>query len=165
MRFASLVAACLALLCSLGGMVLAGVPVAGTVLAFAAPVVALGGLIVGGIAWSQARTAGVPAGLPIAGCILSAVVFLPSLVIALTCGLCNAFYSASMLDAANGSKVLKDLDVSFGSGDVNTRDAALDELEKLLDVPPLAEEAADEAGQDAAAAEEAPVEEGAAATP
>ncbi len=114
MGVGSIIAAVLAFGCALLGMLLAGIPIAGSILSFASPLIALSGLITGGVAWSKGRSAGVAHGPAIVGCVLSAMVFLPSLVIALTCGLCNACYSAALLDPEARGRFSKDFHYQFG---------------------------------------------------
>ncbi len=136
MGVGSIIAAVSAFGCALLGMLLAGVPIAGSVLSFASPLVALSGLITGGVAWSKGRSAGVAHGPAIVGCVLSAMVFLPSLVIALTCGLCNACYSAALLDPDARGRFTKDFHYQFG--DPVDSESALGDTQAAPPSPPPA---------------------------
>lgn len=78
------------------GIALAIVPVAGTIASFAAPVVALAGIVMGGLAVSRARRDGMTTGVPVAGIVVNALIFVPAVVFALTCGMCNACLTGSM---------------------------------------------------------------------
>lgn len=79
------------------GFVFGMVPIVGAVLSLGAPVVALGGIVCGGLAMSRARNEGQDNGLAVAGLGVSVVTFVLSLIVALTCGLCNACMSTQML--------------------------------------------------------------------
>lgn len=79
------------------GFVFGMVPVVGAVLSMGAPVVALSGIVCGGLAMSRARNEGDDNGLAVAGLSVSVVAFVLSLLVALTCGLCNACMSTQML--------------------------------------------------------------------
>lgn len=85
------------------GVVFTPVPGVGAVFAFAAPVLALAGIILGGRAVSRSKAAAVPSpggaavapsgegsGLALAAVIASALAFVPAVITALTCGACNA---------------------------------------------------------------------------
>jgi hypothetical protein len=82
---------------AIGGFVLSFVPVAGALLSFGAPILALAGIVTGGIAMQRAGRDGEPSGLGAAGLVVSILAFIPSLVVALTCGLCSACVTAGML--------------------------------------------------------------------
>jgi hypothetical protein len=97
MAAASVVLGVVSLLMMFGGIFLTVVPGLGMVLSFGAPVVALVGAVLGGLAMSRAKQEGESSGAAIAGLILSIIAFLFGLVFALTCGLCNALCTASMV--------------------------------------------------------------------
>jgi hypothetical protein len=69
------------------------VPVWGAVVAFGAPVLALTGIVLGGLAMSEANRRGQPTGFAVAGVIMNLLAFVPAAVVAMTCGVCNAFMS------------------------------------------------------------------------
>jgi hypothetical protein len=73
------------------------VPVLGFLFAFGAPVLALMAVVFGGVAMSRARQQGRDTGAGLAGVILGVLAFIPALVVALTCGACNACVSAGLL--------------------------------------------------------------------
>ncbi|MBX3251669.1 MAG: hypothetical protein KF901_31115 [Myxococcales bacterium] len=81
-----------------GGAVTTLVPVVGSLLSFGAPVVALFGLVLGGVAISRAQRHGEPSTFATVGLVLNAIGFLMGLVFAMTCGLCNACLSQAQTD-------------------------------------------------------------------
>ncbi len=97
MGVGSIVLGVLALLMMFGGIVLTWLPGVGSVLSFGAPVVALAGAVLGGLAMSRSKQEGGTGGAGLAGLITSIVAFLLGLVFALTCGLCNALCTAGMV--------------------------------------------------------------------
>ena len=105
MAAGSIIAGVAAFLCLIGGFVLSIVPVVGTILSFLAPVLSLVGIVLGGLAMSRARRYGEPSGLGIAGLIINVMAFIPALVVALTCGLCNACVTAGMLSPGGKSNI------------------------------------------------------------
>jgi len=72
------------------GLVFTLMPVWGLVFSFGAPVVALLGIVLGGLAMSAANKRGESSGFALASVIMNVLAFLPALVVAMTCGLCNA---------------------------------------------------------------------------
>jgi len=96
MGVASVLVGVLALLMMFGGILLAWLPAVGSLLSFGAPVVALVGAVLGGLAMSRAKQEGGSSGAGLAGLIVSIVAFLLGLVFALTCGLCNALFTAGV---------------------------------------------------------------------
>ena len=97
MGVGSVVLGVVSLLMMFGGIVLAWLPGVGSILSFGAPVVALIGAVLGGIAMSRAKQEGESGGAATAGLILSIISFVFGLVFALTCGLCNACFSAAVI--------------------------------------------------------------------
>lgn len=77
-------------------------PFAGSVLSFGAPALAVLGVILGGVAISRAREAGEGgSSLGLAGVIMNALVFVPALLGALTCGVCNALVSGAAVQSGS----------------------------------------------------------------
>lgn len=76
------------------GFLTAIVPVVGTVLAFSAPVAALVGLTLGGLAWSRAREERKPVDAAVIGTVMNVFALVPALLVAFTCGVCNAMVSS-----------------------------------------------------------------------
>lgn len=93
----SLVLVGLALVLTVAGVATTGVPFLGTVLSFAAPAAALGAVVAGGVSMSRARRAGEPNTLGLVGVIGGALTALPAMVVAVSCGLCNACMSAASM--------------------------------------------------------------------
>ncbi len=87
---ASIVLGIVAFIFMVLGFLTTGIPVVGSVFSFGSPVLALAGIITAGIAMSRAKEVGESSGAATAGLIISIVSFLLGLVVALTCGLCNA---------------------------------------------------------------------------
>jgi hypothetical protein len=96
MGAASVVLGIVSMLMMFAGIVLTVIPGLGMVLSFGAPVLALAGAVLGGLAMSRARQEGESSGGALAGLILNVIAFLFGLIFALTCGLCNALCTASM---------------------------------------------------------------------
>jgi hypothetical protein len=101
MGIASIVLGVAAFLFMMGGFILTIVPGVGTVLSFAAPVLALAGIVTGGIGLSRAKRDGQPAGAATGGLVVSIVAFIPAFIVAITCGLCNACMTAGMMMPQN----------------------------------------------------------------
>jgi hypothetical protein len=98
MAVGSIVLAALSLV-SIGlGVLTTPVPVLGAIFSFAAPALALAGIITGGMALSRARRENQPRDLALAGVIISALCFVPALITALTCGVCNALCSSGPVE-------------------------------------------------------------------
>lgn len=97
MGVGSIVLGVVSLLMMFGGILLTWLPGVGSILSFGAPVVALVGAVLGGIAMSRAKQDGESGGAGTAGLIVSIIAFLFSLIFALTCGLCNALCTAGMI--------------------------------------------------------------------
>lgn len=113
MGIGSLIAGIAALLFVLGGLVLAWLPGVGTVLSFGAPLLALAAIVTGGVAVTRANREGVSNGVGVAGIVVGAVALLPAIVVALTCGMCNACVTAGMFVPRDGSAVRWDMDASM----------------------------------------------------
>lgn len=94
MAILSILLALVAGLLTFLGFLTAIVPVVGTVLAFSAPVAALVGLTVGGLAWSRAREERKAVDVPVIGTVMNVFALVPALLVAFTCGVCNAMVSS-----------------------------------------------------------------------
>ncbi len=95
----SIILGAFAFICMIAGALLSLVPFLGTMLSFLAPVLALAGIILGGVALSRAKAgAGESEGLAIGGLVTSIIAFIPSVLVALTCGLCNVCATGMYLD-------------------------------------------------------------------
>ena len=100
MALASVLLSLAAVACTVLGIVAVIVPVLGSVLSYAAPVLALSGVVLGGVAISRARQARQESsGLALSGVILNTLAFIPALLGALTCGVCNTVLTGA---ARNG---------------------------------------------------------------
>jgi hypothetical protein len=93
MGLLSILLSALAVVCAGVGVLTTPIPKLGLVFAFGAPAIALAGIMLGGSAMSKAKRAGQTSETGRLGAILSAIAFVPSVVVALTCGVCNAFFS------------------------------------------------------------------------
>jgi hypothetical protein len=96
----SIVLAFLALGCVGLGVLTTPIPIVGAVFSF----------VVGGLALSRAKREGRPGDGAIAGIVMSALALIPALLVALTCGVCNALFTAEGVGAR------RDFGVRFGSG-------------------------------------------------
>jgi hypothetical protein len=76
------------------GVLTTPLPVIGAVFSFGAPALAIAGVITGGVAMSRAKREGKPTDAATAGVVVSGLAFIPALLTALTCGVCNALCSA-----------------------------------------------------------------------
>jgi len=94
---AAIVCACVALLFTGLGFMLTAVPFVGTFLSFGAPVIAIAGIVMGGIGLSQGSKEGQTSFINVVGIALSFLAFIPAVLVAVTCGLCNALCSAATL--------------------------------------------------------------------
>lgn len=104
MGIGAIVLGVFAFICMIGGAVLALVPFLGVMLSFLAPVLALVGIILGGVGLSRARSGGGESeGFAIGGLITSVVAFVPSVIVALSCGVCNVCTTAMYLDPNFGT--------------------------------------------------------------
>jgi hypothetical protein len=99
MAVGSIVLAALSLLFIPLGVVLSPLPWVGGVFAFGAPALSLASVIVGGVAMSRGKRAGESTSTAFAGVVTGAVAFVPALVTALTCGVCNALFTAGKFEA------------------------------------------------------------------
>jgi hypothetical protein len=93
MGLLSILLSALAVVCAGVGVLTTPIPKLGLVFAFGAPVLALAGIMLGGSAMSKAKKTGQTSETGRIGAILSALAFVPSVIVALTCGVCNAFFS------------------------------------------------------------------------
>ncbi len=88
----------LSFLCMVAGIFLVWVPFLGAMLGFLAPVLALLGIVLGGVALSRAREGGHEnENLAIGGLITSIVAFVPSTLVAITCSMCSACWTGLVL--------------------------------------------------------------------
>jgi hypothetical protein len=97
MGLLSILLSALAVVCAGVGVLTTPIPKLGLVFAFGAPVLAIAGIMLGGSAMSKAKRAGQTSETGRIGAILSALAFVPSVVVALTCGVCNAFFTTGDL--------------------------------------------------------------------
>jgi hypothetical protein len=98
MAVGSIVLAALSLV-SIGlGVLTTPIPVVGAIFSFGAPTLAIAGVITGGLAMSRARRENRSRDLALAGVITSAICFVPALITALTCGVCNALCSTGRIE-------------------------------------------------------------------
>ena len=91
----SIVLAVLAVVSTVAGVLATPVPVAGTVFSWAAPGLALTGVILGGMDLSRRKREGKGGDAALVGVVLSVLAFFPAVATALTCGMCNALWTAS----------------------------------------------------------------------
>jgi len=98
MAWGSVAVGALSFIMMVAGFFLSWVPVLGSLLSFGAPVVALAGVVMGGVGMSRAKQSGDESGPAIAGLIVSLIAFFPALLVALTCGMCNACLTAGAMN-------------------------------------------------------------------
>jgi hypothetical protein len=108
MALASILLAVLAFGCTLIGFLTTPIPVVGVVFSFGAAAIALGGIMLGGKATSQAKSRALPTDAARIAVVLNVVAFIPALLVAFTCGVCNAIVSTGHVN------VQKSVDFGFG---------------------------------------------------
>lgn len=102
---ASLILALLAGTLTLVGLVASLIPGWGAAVAFSAPVAALAGLILGGMAMSRATREGKSKDLPVVAVVLNGLAFFPAVMVALTCGVCNAVVASGPFEVQRSFRV------------------------------------------------------------
>ncbi len=90
MAIASVLVGVLALVLTIAGVFLTPVRYVGAIVSFGAPLAALVGIVMSGVAMSRAKQMGESSGLAITGLVLNIVGFVLGALVALTCGMCNA---------------------------------------------------------------------------
>ena len=99
MAIASVLLGILSFVAMVVGFFTTGVPIVGSIFSFGGPVLALAGIVTGGMAMSQSkRDTGETSGAAVAGLVVSIIGFVLSLIVALTCGLCNACLTTAAVD-------------------------------------------------------------------
>jgi hypothetical protein len=93
MALVSILLAVLAFICTLAGFLTTPIPILGAVLSFGAAGIALTGIIIAGRAVSAAKRSGMPNDAARISVVLNVLAFVPALLVALTCGVCNAVVS------------------------------------------------------------------------
>ncbi|MBX7195507.1 MAG: DUF4190 domain-containing protein, partial [Sandaracinaceae bacterium] len=131
MGLGSVILGIFAFLLMIAGVIFVWVPFLGTMLAFLSPILAIAGVVLGGVAMSRAKQGmGESEGLATAGLVLNIIAFVPAMLVALTCGLCNTMCTSAFVsppDPAHTSPVPWDRD-----GGVN------DPLQDLFEPPDAA---------------------------
>jgi hypothetical protein len=112
MALVSILLAVLAFVCTLLGFVTTPIPVLGLVFSFGAAAIALGGAMLAGRAISKAKRANLPTDAARIGVVLNVIAFVPALLVALTCGVCNAVVSTGNL------RTQRSFDVNISPGRV-----------------------------------------------
>jgi hypothetical protein len=98
MALISILLSVLAVICMLAGFLLTPIPVVGALFSFGAAAAALAGILLGGKAISQAKQRAQPADVGRLAVILNGLAFVPSVLVAMTCGVCNAFMTTTDFD-------------------------------------------------------------------
>jgi pyruvate/2-oxoglutarate dehydrogenase complex dihydrolipoamide acyltransferase (E2) component len=110
MALVSILLSVIALLCTAIGFFTTPIPVLGTVFSFGAAAIAIGGIVLGGRAITRAKQQGRPNDTARIGVVLNVIALVPALLVALTCGLCNALFSTGNV------QIQRDLQWNFGQG-------------------------------------------------
>ncbi len=99
MGLGSIILGIFAFLLMISGVIFVWVPFLGTMLSFLSPILAIAGVILGGVAMSRAKQGmGENEGLATAGLVLNIIAFVPAMLVALTCGLCNTMCTGAFLN-------------------------------------------------------------------
>jgi hypothetical protein len=118
MAAGSLALAVVSFVCIVLGVVLAPMPGVGALFAFGAPALALAGIVIGGKAMSRDKQRGASPGFAQAGVFASTIAFVPALLTAMTCGVCNALCAGGEFSAQ------RHFDVQFGNAQPPSAGAA-----------------------------------------
>jgi hypothetical protein len=110
MALVSILLAVLAFVCTLIGFLTTPIPVVGVMFSFGAAAIALAGIMLGGKATSQAKRHGLPTDAARIAVVLNVLAFVPALLVAFTCGVCNAIVSTGNVHVQKG------VDFGFGPG-------------------------------------------------
>lgn len=110
MALVSILLSVVALICTAIGFFTTPIPVVGTLFSFGAAAVALLGVVLGGRGVSAARRLGRPNDAARIGVVLNALALVPALLVALTCGLCNALFSSGNV------QLQRDFQFNLGQG-------------------------------------------------
>jgi hypothetical protein len=94
MALVSILLSVVAMLCTAVGFFTTPIPVLGTLFSFGAAAIALAGVVLGGRAVTAAKQRGRPNDAARIGVVLNALALVPALLVALTCGVCNALFSS-----------------------------------------------------------------------
>ncbi|MET0385044.1 MAG: hypothetical protein ABW321_03750 [Polyangiales bacterium] len=93
MALLSILLSVVAVVCTLAGFLTTPIPVLGLVFSFGAAAIALGGIMLGGKAVSAAKRRGEPNDAARIAVVLNVLALVPALLVAFTCGVCNAVFS------------------------------------------------------------------------
>jgi hypothetical protein len=99
MSLLSILLSVVAVLCTVLGFLTTPVPVLGAALSFGAAAIALGGIMLAGRAMSRAKLQERPSDTARIGVVLNVLALVPALLVALTCGVCNALVSTGNIQA------------------------------------------------------------------
>jgi len=94
MALVSILLSVVALICTAVGFLTTPIPVLGVVFSFGAAAIAAGGVMLAGRAETRAKQAGQPRDTARIALVLNVIALVPALLVALTCGLCNALFSS-----------------------------------------------------------------------
>ncbi len=104
MAAGALILGVLSLILMIGGFFTTTIPILGSILSFGSPICALAGMIMSGVAMSRAKQEGGDSALAIVGLVINILGFIGGLLVAITCGLCNACVSAGAMNAGSGAQ-------------------------------------------------------------
>jgi hypothetical protein len=110
MALVSILLSVVALLCTAIGFFTTPIPVLGTLFSFGAAAIALLGVVLAGRAVSAAKRQGRSNDTARIGVVLNALALVPALLVALTCGVCNALFSTGNV------QVQRDFQFNLGQG-------------------------------------------------
>jgi hypothetical protein len=110
MALVSILLSVVALLCTAVGFFTTPIPVLGTLFSFGAAALALLGVVLAGRAVTAARRQGRSNDTARIGVVLNALALVPALLVALTCGVCNALFSTGNV------QVQRDFQFNMGQG-------------------------------------------------
>lgn len=94
MALVSILLSVVALVCTAIGFFTTPIPVLGALFSFGGAAIAVLGVVLAGRAVSAAKRQGTPNDTARIGVVLNALALVPALLVALTCGVCNALFSS-----------------------------------------------------------------------
>lgn len=97
MALVSILLSVVALICTAVGFLTTPLPVVGVVFSFGAAAIAVGGVMLAGRAETRAKQAGEPRDTARIALVLNVIALVPALLVALTCGVCNALMSTGTM--------------------------------------------------------------------
>lgn len=114
MALVSILLSVVALICTAVGFLTTPIPVLGVLFSFGAAAIAVGGIMLAGRAETRAKQAGEPRDTARIALVLNIIALVPALLVALTCGLCNALLSSGNMSLSKDLRFNVGPQLGFG---------------------------------------------------